>query len=775
MTKRFVPRPTYAQPAFLRLFMTCCAVLGILAFNRSDAAPAEDLTKYVNVFVGTGGHGHTHPDAAVPFGMVQIGPDTFNEGWDWCSGYHYTDSSIMGFSHTHLSGTGVGDMMDLLVMPMSGELRTEPGTRENPGSGYRSGFMHSKETASPGYYSVLLEDSGIRVELTATERAAFHRYTFAKGDQSHILIDLNHRYMSGSSKVLEAVLNIEGDSLITGFRRVQCWAPNRHIYFAMRFSKPFAGAGILADGRRDTSTRQARGTDLKAWVDYQTVAGEQILVKIGLSGVSVAGAKKNLDEEIPDWGFDGIRGRAHQAWNRELGKIRIDGAGGADREVFYTALYHTMLAPQIFDDVDGNYRGMDGKVHRAAGFHNYGTFSLWDTYRAIHPLYTLIQPERVPGMIQCLIAMTDESPQKTVPIWPLAGNETGCMIGYHAVGVVAEAWLKGFKGLDIEKAYRLMRTQAMMDGYRGLGPYKKLGYVPSDSEAESASKTLEYSYDDWALAQLSKALGKTEDAGLFMSRAANYRNLFDPSVGFIRPKDTNGKWAAPFDPKKTGTSDRWRDFTEANSWQYSWAAQHDPRGFMNLLGGKAKFIEKLDQLFEQSTTVEGEVPVDMTGLIGMYAHGNEPSHHIAYLYNYAGAPWKTASRVREIVRTMYKTGPEGLPGNEDCGQMSAWYLFSVLGFYPVDPVSGNYVIGSPLFPRATIDLGNGKVLSIEAHNVSPTNLYIRSASQNGRLLEKSWISHKEIAAGGKLSFEMDRSPNKSWAASESQVPPSMTR
>ncbi len=749
-------------------------VLGALAFGQSGAPRSEDYAKYVNPFVGTGGHGHTHPDAAVPFGMVQLGPDTFNEGWDWCSGYHYSDSSVMGFSHTHLSGTGVGDMLDVLVVPMTGRLRTEPGSREKPGSGYRSRFSHETESASPGYYSVVLDDYGIKAELTATERAGFHRYTFPKSDQSHILIDLNHRYMSGSSKVLEAALTIENNTLITGFRRVQCWAPDRHIYFAMRFSKPFAGTGMVVEGRMDASSRQARGTDLKAWADYMTSEGEQILVKVGLSGVSVEGAVKNLDREIPDWNFDRVRAASRRAWNRELAKIRIEDASGPDREVFYTALYHTMLAPQLFDDDDGSYRGMDGQVHHASGFHNYGTFSLWDTYRATHPLYTLIQPERVPGMMQCLIAMTEESPQKIVPIWPLAGNETGCMIGYHAVDVISEAWMKGFRGFDIEKAFRLMRAQAMMDGYRGLGSYKKHGYVPCDKEAESASKTIEYSYDDWTIAQVAKSLGKADDDNLFLERAANYRNLFDRSVGFIRPRTAAGEWAAPFDPKKTGTSSRWRDFTEANSWQYSWAAQHDPKGVLNLLGGRARFIDKLDQLFSQSPEVEGEVPVDMTGLIGMYAHGNEPSHHIAYLYSYAGAPWKTAERVREIIRGMYKTGPEGLPGNEDCGQMSAWYLLSALGFYPVDPASGNYVIGSPLFSRATLDLGGSRSLTIEARNVSPENLYVQSATLNGRPLTKSWFSHQEIARGGRLVLEMGRQPNKHWGEAEADVPPSMT-
>ncbi len=749
-------------------------VLTFAAWQAGNSAQVEDFAKFVNPFIGTGGHGHTHPAASLPFGMVQLGPDTFNEGWDWCSGYHYSDSSIMGFSHTHLSGTGVGDMLDVLVMPVVGDLRSEPGSRDKPGSGYRSRFSHARETAQPGYYSVVLDDYGVKAELTVTERAGFHRYTFPKSDQGHILVDLNHRYMSGSSRVLEAGIKIVDYSLITGFRRVRCWAPDRHLYFAMRFSKPFLAAGIIKDGRRYSNMKEAEGTDLKAWFDYRTSAGEPLLVKVGLSGVSVAEALANLAKEIPDWNFERVRAAARSVWNGELSKIQIEGASPAQREIFYTALYHSMLAPQLFDDADGSFRGLDGRVHPASGFHNYGTFSLWDTYRAAHPLYTLIERERVPGMIRCLMAMTEESPQKTVPIWPLAGNETGCMIGYHAVDVIAEAYVKGFRGFDAEKAFGLMRAQAMMDDYRGLGYYKKLGYVPSDMEAESASKTLEYSYDDWSIAQVARGLGKTEDYGLFLRRAANYRNLFDPGTGFIRPKTSNGEWAAPFDPKKTSTTNRWRDFTEANSWQYSWAAQHDPKGLIMLLGGREKFIAKLDQLFLQSTEVEGEVPVDMTGLIGMYAHGNEPSHHIAYLYNYAGAPWKTAERVREIIRKMYLTGPEGLPGNEDCGQMSAWYLLSALGFYPVDPASGNYVIGSPTFRGATLDLGGGRKLRILAQNVSETNKFVQSASLNGKPLARSWFSHKEISSGATLVLKMGSAPGKDFGVAEADVPPSMT-
>jgi predicted alpha-1,2-mannosidase len=519
--------------------------------------------------------------------------------------------------------------------------------------------------------------------------------------------------------------------------------------------------------------KEATGTNLKCYLNFRTRKNEAILVKVGLSGVSVEGALKNLDTEISDWSFERIRRQAHEKWDKELSNIKIQTDSERDQEVFYTALYHTMLAPTLFDDVDGQYRGMDGRIHQSSGFHNYSTFSLWDTYRAAHPLYNLNQKERVSDMIKCLIAMTEESPQKIVPIWPLAGNETGCMIGYHAVDVIAEAFLKGITGFDSERAYRLMKNQALMQDYRGLGDYQKLGYVPSDKEAESASKTVEYSYDDWAIAQMARKLGKDDDYQHFLKRAGSYKNLFDPATGFIRPRREDGRWASPFDPKKTGTSDPWRDFTEANAWQYSWP-QQDPVGYMGLLGGKKVFVQKLDALFSQSAAVEGEVPADMTGLIGMYAHGNEPSHHIAYLYNYAGVPFKTQERVREILAKMYGNTPDGLSGNEDCGQMSAWYVFSALGFYPVDPVSGNYVMGSPLFPQATIELGNGKLLVIKAPSTSAANKYVQSVTLNDKPYSKTWFNHRDIVNGGVFVFQMGNHPNPRYGIGPDDIPPSMS-
>jgi predicted alpha-1,2-mannosidase len=756
------------------------ALLAILLSTVCAAAPAppRDLTRHVNVFIGTGGHGHTYPGATVPFGMVQLSPDTYNEGWDWCSGYHYSDSSIMGFSHTHLSGTGVGDMLDVLLMPGTGPTRLVPGTREKPEEGYRSRFSHSDERAQPGYYSVLLKDYQIQAELTATERAGIHKYTFPQSPTSHFIVDFAHGYAPSAkepTRILDAGLKIAGPDTITGSRRVAMWARGRHLYFAMKFSKPFRSAELVAGGRTlDPSTHSVTGRSLKALVHYETSAGEVIYVKVGISGVSVEGALANLEKEIPAWDFDGVRRAAHDAWQRELSKITVDSANRKQLEIFYTGFYHTMLAPTLFDDVDGQYRGMDDQVHRApAGLHNYGTFSLWDTYRANHPLFTLTQPARVPDFVSCLIRMAEESPQG-MPVWPLAGRETGCMTGYHSVPVIAEAAVKGFPGIDLARVYPRIRKRAVEDDYRGLGYYRKVGFIACDREEESATKTLEYSYDDWAAAQIARLLGKEDDYRQFLARAGNYRNLFDSSTGFIRPRKEDREWASPFDPKTTGTSKKWRDFTESNSWQGSWAAQHDPAGYMQLLGGREAFVRKLDALFTQSTEIQGEVPADMTGLVGMYAHGNEPSHHVAYLYDYAGAPYKTQERVRQVLDTLYDNAPDGLAGNEDCGQMSAWYVISALGFYAVDPVSGNYVFGSPLFDRAVVDLGGGRRLTVEAKRGSPADRYIQSVTFNGKPYEKVWFSHSQIARGGSIVFRMGSQPNQQFGAAASAAPPSMS-
>jgi predicted alpha-1,2-mannosidase len=740
------------------------ALLAAFACPLLAAAPG-DVTRNVNVFIGTGGHGHTYPGATVPFGMVQLSPDTYNEGWDWCSGYHYSDSSIMGFSHTHLSGTGVGDMLDVLVMPGTGPAITEPGDRDKPGTGYRSRFSHADETAVPGYYSVLLKDYGIKAELTATERAGIHKYTFPAGDSSHFIVDFTHTILSAPGAkpaILSSDLKIVAPDMLTGGRRVDNWAKGRHVYFAMKFSKPFASSELVAGGS-------------KALLHYTTTAGEVIYVKVGISGVSVDGALRNLEKEIPAWDFEGVRTAAHNAWQVELSKLAIETSSPKQKQIFYTSLYHTMLAPTLFDDVDGQYRGMDLEIHKLPeGGHNYSTFSLWDTYRALHPLYTLMHPQRVPVMMNCLVRMAAESPAG-MPVWPLQGRETGCMTGYHSVPVLAEAMVKGFQGIDYERVYPLIKKRALDDDYRGLAYYRKLGYIPSDKEEESATKTLEYSYDDWAAAQIALKLGHEDDYQVFLKQAANYRNLWDKSTGFIRPRLASGEWASPFDPKLTGTTKKWRDFTEANSWQATWQAQQDPNGYIELLGSREAFIAKLDALFDQSPEINGEVPVDMTGLVGMYAHGNEPSHHVAYLYDYAGAPYKTQQRVRHLLDKLYDNQPDGLAGNEDCGQMSAWYVISALGFYAVDPASGNYVFGTPLFDRAVIDMGSGHRLVVEAKRKSEQDQYVQSITLNGKPYEKTWFRHADIASGGSIVFTMGNQPNKQWGSGLDAAPPSMTK
>lgn len=760
-----------------RIRSLSCGAAGLLLVFQTWLLPSralaeEDVLRYVNPFIGTGGHGHTHPAASVPFGMVAVGPDTYNEGWDWCSGYHYSDSSIMGFSHTHLSGTGIGDMLDVLIMPGTGPIRTKPGTRENPEDGYRSRFSHADEKAEPGYYSVMLKDYGIRAEMTATERAGIHRYTFPSGG-GHFIVDLSHGY-GGPRRVAASSFRIVDSATLVGGRTVNGWAKGRQIYFAMKFSKPFREATLYSGGKAlGPEVREINGTSLQCAMQYAPADGQTIQVKVGISGVSIEGAMRNLEQEIAGWDFEAVRTAAREAWRRYLSRVAVQGGTPKQREIFYTALYHSLLAPSLFDDVDGQYCGMDGRVHLLpAGAHNYSTFSLWDTFRAEHPLLTLIAPERVPDMVNCLIRMSKESPAG-MPVWPLQGVETGTMTGYHSVSVIAEALSKGFQGIDYARAYGPMRKRALEDDFRGLGFFRRLGFIPSDRLAESATRTLEYSYDAWAVAQVARALGKMDDYRLLLAQSANFKNLFDPTAGFIRPRLEGGTWAEPFDPTSTGASPKWRDFTESNSWQGTWAAQHAPEAYIELLGSKEEFIRKLDQLFEVKTEIKGEVPLDMTGLIGMYAHGNEPSHHVAYLYNYAGAPYKSQQRVRQILDTQYDNQPDGLSGNEDCGQMSAWYVMSALGLYAVNPASGNYVFGTPLFDEAVIDQGAGKRLVIRAKRSSASDIYIQSVRLNGKPYEKVWFHHREIVDGGLLEFVMGSRPNYSFGASPSARPPGM--
>ena len=744
-------------------------VASVLASSPSES---EDFTKFVKIAIGTGGHGHTYPGATFPFGMVQLSPDTYNDGWDWCSGYHHSDSSIMGFSHTHLSGTGASDMLDFLLMPGTGPTKLFPGSRQNPGEGYRSRFSHEDEIAVPGYYSVILRDYNVRAELSATEHAGIHRYTFPKSDSSHFILDLVHSY--SNTPIVWAYLKIVGNDTIVGGRSLKGWAPGREIYFAMHFSKPFKSAEIVADDKRlDSVVREAKGTSLKCLLHFDTADKETILVKTGISGVSDEGAQKNVAAEIPEWDFEKVRSAAHMTWNQNLSRIKVEIGDRRHKTIFYTALYHMLVAPTLFDDVDGQYRGMDGKVHQLPrGAHNYSTFSLWDTFRTAHPMYTICQPDRVPDFVNCLIRMAQESPGG-VPIWPLQGRETFCMTGYHSSSVYAEAYVKGFKGIDFNQVYPPLRKRAMEDDYRGLGYYRKLGYIPCDKEEESVSKTMEYVYDDWAVAHIAKAVGRTDDYDLLVERSKNYKNVFDPSTTFVRPRLENGQWSEPFEPTEMGHSKQWRDYTESDPWETTFSIQHDLAGYIQLFGSREAFIEKLDTLFTTSSQLPADAPPDIAGMVGQYAHGNEPCHHMAYLYSYAGVPHKTQARVRSLLEMEYDDQPDGLAGNEDCGQMSAWYIISALGFYPVDPVSGNYVFGSTLVDRAEVELENGKQLKIEVKRTSPGDAYVEAVGFNGKPYEKLWFRHADIMNGGLIEFTMGPQPSK-FGRGDGAIPPSMS-
>ncbi|GGA54625.1 hypothetical protein GCM10011507_02390 [Edaphobacter acidisoli] len=746
------------------------------SITRKGRATQEDPLQWVELHTAIGGHGHCFPGASMPFGACQLSPDTFNDGWDWCSGYHISDTSIMGFSHTHLSGTGCGDLLDFLVMAGTGKAHTKPGSRENPDEGYRSRFDHADEHMEPGYYSVILKDYKVRAEMTVTDRAGIHRYTFPASDQAYLILDLQHGYGGGEGPVTSAELRQTAPDTLAGGHITDAWGKNRHAYFAMQVSKKPERIVFYKDD--EETAAPAAGTDLtgkniKAVLYFKTTANEVIHVKTGISGVSAENAQKNLTAEIPAWDFDKAQRAAKLAWRRQLSKIQIETANETHKKTFYSALYHMSLGPTRFDDVDGRYRGMDNEIHTLnPGEQNYTTFSLWDTYRAAHPAYTFIEQERVPQFVNTLIRMAEQSPDG-MPIWPLHGRETGTMTGYHSAAVISEACVKNFPGIDWERAYKPMMKRAMDDDWRGLGWYRKLGYIPADKEEESVSKAFEYCYDDWAIAHVSKRLGKHDDAALLLKRSTSYRNYFDPSIGFMRPKLADGTWTTPFTPIEMGHKKDWRDYTESNPWQTTFAVQHDVAGLIALFGGTEPFITKLDGLFSAPSDLPPDAPPDIAGLVGQYAHGNEPSHHIAYMYVYAGAPHKTQSRVRSLLETMYAPTPDGMQGNEDVGQMSAWYILSSLGFYPVGATSGHYCLGSPLFDRAVVNLGGGRELKIEVHRTDPAHQFIQSFTLNGKRQDRVWFDHTEIAEGGSLVFEMGPEPNTTLGANPSSFPPSL--
>ena len=715
-------------------------VLLLMVGGAAQGAPEPDLVSLADPFVGTGGHGHTFPGATVPFGMVQVSPDTRLEGWDGCSAYHYSDEHIYGFSHTHLSGTGCSDYGDILLMPSMGEVRTHNGADGKPG--YRSRFEHAREWAEPGYYAVDLLEHGIKAEVTATPRVGVHRYTFPAG-AAHVLVDLRHR-----DTLIDAAMAVHGTNEIRGFRRSRAWSQDQRVYFVARFSKPFASA--------DLGTKE----EPVGAVHFDLEAGETLTVHVGISAVDVEGALRNLDQEAAELGFDTARNRARKAWQRQLAKIVVEGGTEAQRRTFYSALYHTSIAPNLFTDVDGRYRGTDLRVHTATDHIQYTVFSLWDTFRALHPLYTITERARTRDFVRSMLAHYQDG--ESLPVWELWGWYTGCMIGYHSVSVIADAWAKGIRDFDAKLALEAMQHSANKD-IRGLPSYRELGFVAAEQAGESVSRTLEYAYDDWCIATFAKATGHEDVAERFFERAGQWRNVFDPTTGFMRAK-RNHQWVGPFKPAEVNTH-----YTEANAWQYSLFVPHDTNALMEALGGPKALEAWLDRLFTVSSQTSGREQADITGLIGQYAHGNEPSHHMAYLYAYAGVPAKTQARVREICDTLYSDRPDGYCGNEDCGQMSAWYVFSALGFYPVVPGAPEYVIGSPLFPRASIRLENGKVFRVEAKDVSTANTFVQRVWLNGKPHDTAVLTHDAIMAGGELVLEMGPAPS-SWGTDPSVWP-----
>ena len=734
----------------MKKLLTAIFFISFITFNVSGQSIIEkqDCTQYVNPFIGTGGHGHTYPGASVPFGMMQLSPDTRLEGWDGCSGYHYSDSIIYGFSHQHLSGTGVPDYCDILIMPFTGDTKLK-------NSDYASVFSHKNETASPGFYSVLLEKYKILAELTVTKRAGLHKYTFPESNSSNFIIDLKHR-----DNVIESSIEILNDNEIRGMRRSTGWARNQCVYFVMKFSKPFETFSFYYNDEMVRGFEGTSGKNVKAVVGYNTKKGEVIYVKVGISGVSIEGALKNLESEIPDWNFDGIRKQANEDWNKELNKIQVEGGTKDQKTVFYTALYHAMVVPNLYMDVDGQYRGTDLKIHKAEGFDNYTVFSLWDTYRAEHPLMTIIDQKRTQDFINTFLKQYEH--RGLLPVWELSANETYCMIGYHSVPVIVDAYIKGIRGFDEIKALTAMKHSADTNLF-GLEFYRQYGFVPQDKEHESVSKTLEYAYDDWCIAQFAKDYNK-DDYVRFIERAQSYKNVFDPSTGMMRAK-INGGWYKPFDPLEVNSN-----YTEANAWQYSFYVPQDMTGFIKLHGGKDKLSAKLDELFVTESKMSGIDLSDITGLIGQYAHGNEPSHHMAYLYDYVNQPWKTQSLIHKINTEFYKNDPDGLIGNEDCGQMSAWFVMSAMGFYQVCPGQLQYAIGTPLFDKVTINLENGNKFIIRAENLSDKNYYIQSAEMNGNKYNKCYITHPDITNGGEIVFRMGSEPNKNWGSRDEDVP-----
>jgi len=777
-----------------KLFTIIFSVNVILLFlgmtNSQRIIEKNKLDDFILPVVGTMGEGNVFPGPTVPHGMVQFSPDTDKWSWETASGYEYRDKNILGFSMRHLSGTGIPDLGDFLFISSTGSLEFVPGIvkkkRKNgeievyldPKKGYATPFSHKDEVIRAGYYMVKLPEYGIKMELAATDRAGIMKITFPKTGEANILMDLSHVLQW---KVIWSRVRRENKTLITGFHSINGWAKERYLYFAAEYSRPYDDFGIVMNGkkvfyntRRFRSKYEAAGKDLQYYTRYSTKDGEVIFVKIGISAVSTEGALKNLRTEIPDWNFNKVVKKAKIRWNREMSKMRIEGTL-KEKQIFYTSLYHSLLTPVTFEDVDGKYRGFDNEIHKAKGFKQYSIFSLWDTYRAEHPLFTLIQPARDSDMINTMLSYYDQSVDNLLPVWSLDNNETWCMIGYHAVPVIADAMIKNIKGFNWEKAYEACKATAMNPDYDSVKEYANIGYVPFDHENESVSKTLEYAYDDFCIAQMAKKLNKKDDYLYFLKRAKFYKNLFDPESKLMRGKDSKGKWRTPFYPHQyIGEMDK-RDITEGTNWQYSWYVPHDVQGLVDLMGGDVAFEKMLDQLFTyRSAENISKGSEDILGRIGEYWHGNEPAHHVVFLYNYVRKPWKTQKLVREIMNRFYGNKPDSLSGNDDCGQMSAWYIFNALGFYPVAPASGYYVIGTPCAKEIIIKLGNKKTFKMRAKNFSDKNIYIQSVTLNGKQWNKTYIPFEQIHNGGELIYILGEKPNKKWGTASDSIPPSIS-
>ncbi len=744
----------------------------VALYGNLYAQQSQKLISYVNPFIGTGAvdasslSGSNFPGATVPFGFIQLSPDTQDGPDDPASGYNYNDKTIVGFSHTHLSGTGVSDLFDVLLMPTTGEIKTIPGEEDKAGSGYRSTFSHKEESAKPGYYQVKLQDYNINAELTATEHAGFHRYTFPQGNEGHIILDLNHSLNKKrdywQSRIIDAQIRQLDDKTIEGYRIITGWAQLRKVYFYAQFSKPITSNELIDGNHVYQNNAIVNGTNLRAAFNFDTKDGSPLLIKVGLSSVSMDNAKENLQTEISDWDFDKVVSEAQNQWEKELDKINID-ATAEQKQIFYTGLYHAFTQPNNIADVNGDYMASDYTIHKATDKTNYSTFSLWDTYRAANPLYTIITPERTAGFIRSM--MRQYETYGYLPIWQLWGEENYCMIGNHAIPVIVDAALKDVPGFDINEAYDAIKASSTISHPGSpFNLWDKYHYMPENLESQSVSITLEMSYDDWCVAQLAKKLGKTDDYNYFTQRSAYYKNVYDASTGFFRGKNSDGNWITPFNPMSYGGNGGY-PYTEANAWQYLWYVPQDIDGMIDLFGGKEKFAAKLDTFFTLKDT-SAEKNGNASGFIGQYAHGNEPSHHITYLYNYAGEPWKTQYYVSQVLNTLYNNSFSGYAGNEDCGQMSSWYIFSSMGFYPVNPADGVYDIGSPILKNAVIHLPNGNTFTVTAKNVSEQNSYIQSVRLNGKAYNKTFITHSDIENGGTLDFVMGPKPNKKWGVNK---------